>query len=58
MACSVLSTGPESFNFLPESYALPLERREALEEEDNSVLGLVHLDLAKYHETCRLATKS
>ena len=35
-----------------------VERREALEEEDNSVLGLVHLDLAKYHETCRLATKS
>jgi len=30
-----------------------VERREALEEEDNSVLGLVHLDLAKYHETCR-----
>ena len=35
-----------------------VERREALEEEDNSVLGLVHLDLAKYHETCRLARKS
>ena len=23
------------------------------QEEDNSVLGLIHLDLAKYHETCR-----
>ena len=35
-----------------------LGKGRALEEEDNSVLGLVHLDLAKYHETCRLARKS
>ena len=28
---SVLNSGPEYFNFLPESYALPLERREAVE---------------------------
>ena len=30
-----------------------VERRSARQEEDNSVLGLIHLDLAKYHETCR-----
>ena len=28
-------------------------RQVSCQEEDNSVLGLIHLDLAKYHETCR-----
>ena len=30
-----------------------VERQASCQEEDNSVLGLIHLDLAKYHETCR-----
>ena len=30
-----------------------VERQASCKEEDNSVLGLIHLDLAKYHETCR-----
>ena len=30
-----------------------VERQASHQEEDNSVLGLIHLDLAKYHETCR-----
>merc|ERR1711990_30763 len=30
-----------------------VERRASSMVEDNSVLGLIHLDLAKYHETCR-----
>ena len=30
-----------------------VERQASSMEEDNSVLGLIHLDLAKYHETNR-----
>ena len=30
-----------------------VERQASSMVEDNSVLGLIHLDLAKYHETCR-----
>ena len=30
-----------------------VERQLSNQEEDESVLGLIHLDLAKYHETCR-----
>ena len=30
-----------------------VERQASNQEGDDSVLGLIHLDLAKYHETCR-----
>ena len=39
----------------PSCVSAEMVERQALcqEEDDNSVLGLIHLDLAKYHETCR-----